>query len=70
MQRVKLGLGVGLILLLGVFTVQNASVVSIHFLFWTFTMSRVLMIFFVLAIGIIIGMIAATHRHPSPPEKD
>ena len=37
------------------FVVQNAAVVEVRFLFWTITMSRALMIFFLLAIGILIG---------------
>ena len=37
------------------FTVQNATVVDIRFLFWTLSMSRSLLIFFLLAIGVIVG---------------
>lgn len=37
------------------FVIQNVSVVEISFLFWSFAMSRALLIFFVLAIGIVIG---------------
>jgi len=60
MQHSKLILGIVLLLLLAVFTVQNASVVTISFLFWKFSISRALMIFFVLAIGIMIGLLIAT----------
>jgi len=42
----------GLILL---FIIQNVAVVEIQFLFWSIQMSRSLLIFFLLAIGIIIG---------------
>ena len=42
----------GLILL---FIIQNVAVVEIKFLFWSIQMSRLLLIFFLLAIGIIIG---------------
>ena len=42
----------GLILL---FVIQNVVVVEIQFLFWSIQMSRSLLIFFLLAIGIIIG---------------
>ena len=41
----------GLILL---FIIQNVAVVEIKFLFWSIQMSRLLLIFFLLAIGIII----------------
>lgn len=37
------------------FIVQNVVVVEIRFLFWTLSMSRSLLIFFLLAVGIIIG---------------
>jgi lipopolysaccharide assembly protein A len=37
------------------FIVQNVVVVEIRFLFWTLSMSRSLLIFFLLAIGFIIG---------------
>jgi len=42
----------GLILL---FIIQNVAVVEIKFLFWSIQMSQLLLIFFLLAIGIIIG---------------
>ena len=42
----------GLILL---FIIQNVAVVEIQFLFWSIQMSRSLLIFFLLGIGIIIG---------------
>ena len=37
------------------FLIQNVAVVEIQFLFWSIQMSRSLLIFFLLAIGIIIG---------------
>lgn len=37
------------------FIVQNVVVVEIRFLFWTISMSRSLLMFFLLAIGVIIG---------------
>ena len=42
----------GLILL---FIIQNVAVVEIQFLFWSIQISRSLLIFLLLAIGIIIG---------------
>ena len=38
-----------------IFILQNIAVVEIHFLFWTFAISRTVLIFSVLLIGIIIG---------------
>lgn len=60
--------GLVLFLLIVLFTVQNAAVVTINFLFWEFSVSRALMIFFVLVIGIIIGWLGASwvqHRRHS-----
>ncbi len=37
------------------FVIQNVAVVEIRFLLWSISMSRSLLIFFLLAIGIIIG---------------
>ena len=54
-------LGLALLLLVVIFIVQNAVVVDIQFLLWKLSMSRSLMIFFVLAAGIIIGWITAGH---------
>lgn len=39
------------------FVLQNMDVVNIHFLFFSFPISLVLLLFIVFAIGIIIGMI-------------
>lgn len=77
MQQAKPILGIILLLLLAIFTVQNASVVTISFFFWKFTVSRSLMIFFVLAAGVIIGLILGTYlsshqraRHQRHPAED
>ncbi len=37
------------------FMIQNVAVVEVQFLFWSVRMSRSLLIFFLLAVGIIIG---------------
>ena len=37
------------------FVIQNAAVVEISFMIWTISMSRSLLIFFLLSLGIIIG---------------
>lgn len=60
-MNIKAYIGLVLLLLIVIFTVQNASVIDIQLLFWKISMSRSLMIFFVLAIGIIIGWITAGH---------
>jgi uncharacterized integral membrane protein len=42
-----------------VFVIQNTQVVEFQFLFWTFTISRALMLFSTLAVGIIAGWLMA-----------
>jgi uncharacterized integral membrane protein len=53
--------GLALLILAIVFIAQNAISVDIRFLFWKISMSRSLMVFFVLAIGIAIGWILSGH---------
>lgn len=55
MLHFKLILSLALIGTVLLFVIQNVSVVEIRFLFWSFAMSRVLLIFFVLAVGILVG---------------
>ncbi len=38
-----------------IFIIQNVTVIDIRFLFWTLSMSRALLMFFVLATGVVIG---------------
>lgn len=53
-----------MLILIVIFTVQNAAVVTVNILFWKLEISRALLIFFVFAIGIIIGWISHSHmRH-------
>lgn len=49
-----------MLVLIGIFllfVMQNLEVVNIHFLFFSFPVSLVLLLFIVFAIGIIIGML-------------
>jgi uncharacterized integral membrane protein len=57
----KAYIGLALMLLAVIFIVQNVAVVEIQFLLWKISTSRSLMIFIVLAIGIVIGWITAGH---------
>jgi len=63
MKDIKLYIGLALFLLVVVFTIQNAVAVEIKFLVWHLSMSRSLVLFFVLAIGIIIGWITSAYLH-------
>jgi putative membrane protein len=60
-MNVKMYVGLALLILAIVFIAQNAISVDIRFLFWKISMSRSLMVFFVLAIGIAIGWILSGH---------
>ena len=54
--------------LLVVFGVQNYEVVRVRFLFWHLDMSRAVLLFVVLALGIAIGWALATlRRAPRAP---
>jgi uncharacterized integral membrane protein len=57
-MRMKMAGGMALLLLVVVFTLQNTEVIPIRFLFWDISLSRALMLFLVLAIGILIGFMA------------
>lgn len=48
-----------MLILIGIFisfVIQNIEVVNIHFLFFSFPISLVLLLFIILAVGIIVGM--------------
>ena len=66
MSKAKLALIAGLVGLVVLFTLQNTQVVEVRLVFWTLSMSRVLLIFLLLAIGVLLGWIAhslSLHRH-------
>ncbi len=56
-MQTKLIVAGSLLLLVVLFTLQNAEVVSIRFLFWEFSMSRVILLFLVFAFGVGTGWI-------------
>lgn len=59
----KLYVGLALLFLIVIFTLQNVEVVSIKFLVWEFSISRAIMIFLVLSIGILLGWAFAEIGH-------
>jgi len=66
MNRAKMTLSLVLLGLVVLFTLQNTQVVEVHLLFWKISMSRVLMIFLVLAVGAILGWVVnSAYRHRS-----
>lgn len=60
-MTVKMYVSLALLLLTVIFTVQNAAVVTVNFLFWKLEISRALLIFFLLVIGVIIGWFSHSH---------
>ena len=68
-MNVKMYITLTLLLLLVFFTVQNAAVVTVNFLFWKLDISRALLIFFVLIIGIIVGWISHSHMQHTKNKK-
>lgn len=56
----KLFIGLVLAGLVVLFTLQNADVVQLRFLFWSWSMPRVLMIFGVLGVGIVLGWLLSS----------
>ncbi len=65
MNNLKLVASLVLIGFIVVFVTQNVAVVEIRFIFWKLSMSRALLIFFLLAIGTLIGWLLhgfAVHR--------
>ena len=65
MRNVKLVSALALLGLLVVFSIQNAELLQVNFLLWSFEMRRALILFLVLAIGIILGWVLHSFRRAS-----
>lgn len=52
-----------------IFVLQNTEVVGIRFLFWTLSMSRVLLILLLLAVGVLIGWLLHGFSTPTEPHR-
>ncbi|MDH3198259.1 MAG: lipopolysaccharide assembly protein LapA domain-containing protein [Candidatus Krumholzibacteria bacterium] len=50
---------IALLVLIAIVVAQNSAVVSLRFLFWEASLSRVVLLLLTLAIGIMIGFIGA-----------
>jgi len=57
-----------LIGLVVIFVLQNIQVVEVRFLFWTVSMSRALMLFGTLAIGLVAGWLITLPRRGKMPK--
>ncbi|MBN2061329.1 MAG: LapA family protein [Deltaproteobacteria bacterium] len=60
-MNIKLIAGLILICLIVIFSIQNTAVVEIKLFFWTISMSRVLLMFLLLAIGIFMGWLLSSY---------
>ena len=68
-MNIKMYATLFLLALVVIFTVQNATAVTVNLLFWKLEISRSLLIFFVLIIGIITGWISHSHYQHSITRK-
>jgi lipopolysaccharide assembly protein A len=69
-MRVKIAAVLILLGLALLFIVQNVTVVRVTFLFWSFQISLVLLIFLVLVVGLLAGWVLhglTSHPHSEPP---
>ena len=55
----KLAVGLALVAAVLIFTAQNADIVRVHFLGWLLELSLALLIFLVLAVGMLAGFLMA-----------
>lgn len=69
MSNIKLYLGIVLILLVVIFTLQNTEVVTTRFLFFHFSLSRALMIFLLFCAGVLTGWVMHS-VHARPRQRD
>ncbi|MBK8162969.1 MAG: LapA family protein [Gammaproteobacteria bacterium] len=60
-MNAKLAVSLVLLLIVLVFIVQNTAVTELRFLFWTLSMSRSLMMFLLLGIGLAAGWLLHAH---------
>lgn len=76
MRNLKLIVSLVLVGVVVVFVVQNAEMVGVEFLGWSFQTPRALLIFGVLGVGVGVGWIlrgskpVAEHRTPAPRQRE
>jgi uncharacterized integral membrane protein len=66
----KLWMAVILLLLVAVFSVQNATTISVHFLLWQFAMSQALVIILAAVCGGLAGLVAGAVARRRKPGND
>lgn len=58
-MKLKLILSIVIVSLVVIFSLQNSEVTEVNFLFWTLSLSRVLIILGAFGIGVIVGLLVA-----------
>ena len=69
-MRYKIILSVALLLIVQIFIFQNMEIVPVRILFWTITVSRVFLMFFMLIIGIIVGWLLNSYFQYHKKQKE
>ena len=62
-MKIKVIFVLVLIALLAVLLIQNTALVTFHVLFWTISMSQVVLVPFAALAGFLIGVVVGTMRH-------
>ncbi len=62
-NRIAVAALIVIFILFVTFIIQNAAVVTIHFLFWSFGISRSVMIIILLLIGVCLGWLGANYTN-------
>jgi uncharacterized integral membrane protein len=65
MTNARLIISLGLVLIIVLFIIQNTAVMEFRFFIWTLAMSRALMLFFVLGMGILCGWFLRGYFFPA-----
>lgn len=60
-KNIKVYAGLGLLILVVLFTLQNTETVPISFLFWELRISRVLMILMIFVVGVLVGIFSSNY---------
>jgi putative membrane protein len=68
-MKPKTILAIVIFILLLILTLQNTQTVSFRFLFWTLTLSRILLIPIFILLGFLLGYILAKVEKPSKNQK-
>ena len=67
-MRAKIVVIIAVLLLVIAFSVQNAEPVIVQLWFWSFSVSKALLIFLLLAVGVLLGLIAGSLTPRTKPQ--